>query len=95
VKATLQVPNLLTHNTILQGHATDLLGEILDLLGITKKVAPLLRNDALCVVLQLEQALGMSCHICLAIVVVNLKDVARLIHASLPLWVRAVLDRIQ
>jgi hypothetical protein len=28
-------------------------------------------------------------------VVVNLKDVAHLIHASLPLWVRVVLDRIQ
>jgi hypothetical protein len=28
-------------------------------------------------------------------VVVNLKDIAHLIHVSLPLWVRAVLERIQ
>jgi hypothetical protein len=50
-KVTLQVPNLLMHETILLGHATDLLGEVLDFLGITNKAAPLLRNDALCVML--------------------------------------------
>jgi hypothetical protein len=50
-KVTLQVPNLLTHNTILLGHVTDILGEVLDFLGITNKTAPLLRNDALSVVL--------------------------------------------
>jgi hypothetical protein len=53
-KVTLQVPNLLTHSAILLGHATDLLGEVLDLLGITNKMAPLLRNDALSVMMQLE-----------------------------------------
>jgi hypothetical protein len=53
-KATLQVLNLLTHDTILLGHATDLLGEVLDFLGITNKAAPLLRNDALSVMLQLK-----------------------------------------
>jgi hypothetical protein len=58
MKATLQVPNLLTHNTILLGHTTDLLGKVLDLLGIANKTAPLLRNDALSVMLQLEQVLG-------------------------------------
>jgi hypothetical protein len=50
-KVTLQVPDLLTHDTILLGHATDLLGEVLDFLGITNKMEPLLRNDALSVVL--------------------------------------------
>jgi hypothetical protein len=53
-KATLQVPDLLTHGTILLGHATDLLGEALDFLGITNKMALLLRNDALSVALQLK-----------------------------------------
>jgi hypothetical protein len=48
-------------------------------------MAPLLRNDALSVVLQLEQVLGIACHVRLVTVVVNLKDVAHLIHASLPL----------
>jgi hypothetical protein len=94
VKVTLQVPNLVTHDTILQGHATDQLGVVLDFLGTTNKAAPLFRNDALRVVLQLEQVLGISCHVRLATMVVNLKDIAHLIHASLPLWVRAVLDRI-
>jgi hypothetical protein len=51
------------HDTILLGHATDLLGEVLDLLGVTNKVAPLLCNIALSVVLQLEQVLGISCHV--------------------------------
>jgi hypothetical protein len=82
------------HDTILLGHATDLLGEALDFLGITNKPAPLLRNDALNVVLQLKQVLGISGHVCPATVVVNLKDIAHLIHASLSLWVRVVLDRI-
>jgi hypothetical protein len=94
-KATLQVPDLLSHDIILLGLATDLLDEVLDFLGITKKPAPLLCNDALSVVLQLKQVLGISALVRLATVVVNLKDIAHLIHASLPLWVRAVLDRIQ
>jgi hypothetical protein len=54
VKATLQVPDLLTHVTILLGLATDLLGEVLDFLGITNKTALLLHNDVLSVVLQLK-----------------------------------------
>jgi hypothetical protein len=85
MKETLQVPNLLMHGTILLGHAPDLLGEVLDFVGITNKAAQLLRNDVLRVVLQLEYVLGISCHVRPAIVVVNLKDVAHLIHASLPL----------
>jgi hypothetical protein len=83
-KATLQVPNLLTHNTILLGHATDLLGEVLNLLGIINKTAPLLHNDALSVVLQLEQVLVISGHVRPTAMVVNLKDIAHLIYASLP-----------
>jgi hypothetical protein len=82
---TLQVPGLLTHGTILLGLATDLLGEVLDFLGITNKAAPLLCNDALSVVLQLKQVLSISGHVRATIVVVNLKDIVHLIHASLPL----------
>jgi hypothetical protein len=55
----------------------------------------LLCNDALSVVLQLKQMLGISGHVRPATVVMNLKDIAHLIHASLPLWVRSVLDRVQ
>jgi hypothetical protein len=54
MKTTLQVPNLLMHDTILPGHSTDLLGEVLDLLGITNKTAPLLHNKTVSVVLQLK-----------------------------------------
>jgi hypothetical protein len=95
MKATLQVSNLLTHRTILLDLVTDLLGEVLDFLDITNKTASLLHNDALSVVLQLKQVLGLLGHIHLATVVVNLKDIAHHINMSLPLWVRAVLDRIQ
>jgi hypothetical protein len=35
VKGILQVPDLLTHSTILLGHPTNLLGEVLDFLGVT------------------------------------------------------------
>jgi hypothetical protein len=62
-KHLLQVPNLLLHDTILLGLATDLLGEVLDFLGITNKTAPLLRNDALSVVLQLKHVLGIFGHV--------------------------------
>jgi hypothetical protein len=77
------------------GLAADLLGEALDFLGIANKTASLLRNDVLSVVLQLKQMLGISGHVRPATVVVNLKDIAHLIHVSLPLWVRSVLDRVQ
>jgi hypothetical protein len=92
---TLQVSHLLTHDTILLGHTTDLLGKGLDLLGITTKTTPLSGNDALGVMLQLEQVLGIACHVCPTTMVVILEDVACLIHACLPLWVGAVLDQVQ
>jgi hypothetical protein len=85
---------MLTHDTILLGLTTDLLGEVLNFFGITNKTASLLYNDVLSVVLQLKQMLGISSHVRPIIVVVNLKDVAHLIHTSLPLWDRAVLDMI-
>jgi hypothetical protein len=50
-KVTLKVLDLLTHGTNLLGLMTDLLGEVLDFLGITNKTATLLRNDALNVML--------------------------------------------
>jgi hypothetical protein len=93
-KVTLQVSHLLAHDTILLGHTTNLLGKGLDLLGITTKTAPLSCNDALGVMLQLEQVLGIARHVHPTTMVVVLKDVARLIHVFLPLWVGAVMDRV-
>jgi hypothetical protein len=95
MKVTLQVPDLLTHDTNLLGFKTDLLDEAIDFLGIANKTASLLCNDALSVVLQLKQILGISGHIRLATVIVNLKYIAHLIHANLLLWVRSILDRVQ
>jgi hypothetical protein len=60
VKASLQVSNLLMHDTILLGHMTDLLSKGHDLYGIADKTAPLLHNDMLGVMLQLEQVLGIT-----------------------------------
>jgi hypothetical protein len=85
MKVTLQVPDLLTHDTNLLGLAADLLGEALDFLGIANKTASLLYDDALSVMLQLKHMMGISSHIRTTTVVVNLKDIAHLIHASLPL----------
>jgi hypothetical protein len=82
-KATLQVPDLLVHGTNLLGLAPDLLlGEALDFLGIANKTTSLLYDDALSVVLQLKQMLGISGHVRPATVLMNLKDNAHLIHAS-------------
>jgi hypothetical protein len=75
---TLQVPDLLTHDT-------NLLGEALDFLGMANKLASLLCDDALSVVMKLKQMPGISDHVRPATVVMNLKDIAHLIHASLPL----------
>jgi hypothetical protein len=94
-EVTLQVSHLLAHDTILLCHMTNLLGKGLDVLGITTKAALLSCNDALGVVLQLEQVLGIARHVRPTTVVVILKDVACLIHACLPLRVRAVLDWVQ
>jgi hypothetical protein len=82
---TLQVPDLLTHDTNLLGLAADLLGEPLDFLGIANKTTSLLCDDALSIMLQLKQMLGISSHVRPATAVVNLKEIAHLIHASLPL----------
>jgi hypothetical protein len=84
-----------TYNTNLLGLAADLLSEALDFLGIAIKTAVLLCDNALSVVLQLKQMLGISNHVCPTTMVMNLKDIAHLIHVSLPLWVRLVLDRVQ
>jgi hypothetical protein len=50
---------------------TDPLGKVLNLLLINNKTAPLLCNDALSVVLQLKQALGIMCHVRPTTVVVD------------------------
>jgi hypothetical protein len=57
-KVTLQVPDLLTHDTNLLGLATNLLGEALDFLGITNKTTSLLCDNALSFMLQLKQMLA-------------------------------------
>jgi hypothetical protein len=83
-KVTLQAPDLLTHSTNLLGLAADLLGEALDFHGIANKTTSLLCDDALSVVLQLKQMLGISGHVLPATMVMILKDIVHLIHASLP-----------
>jgi hypothetical protein len=47
MKLTLQVSDLLTHDTNLLGLVADLLGEALDFLGIANRTASLLHDDAL------------------------------------------------
>jgi hypothetical protein len=82
-KATLQVPDLLTHGTNLLGLASDLLlGEALDFLGIANKTTLLLCDDALSVVLHLKQMLGISDHVRPVTVLMNMKDNAHLMHVS-------------
>jgi hypothetical protein len=83
------------HGTNLLGLAAELLGEALDFLSIANKTTSLLCDDALSVVLQPKQMLGISGHVHSVTVVINLKDITHLIHASLPLCVRSVLDRVQ
>jgi hypothetical protein len=80
---------------MLLGHVTDLLHKGLDLLCITSQMTLRSCNDALGVVLQLEQMLGITCHVRPTTVVVVLKDIARLIHACIPLRVEVVLDQVQ
>jgi hypothetical protein len=77
------------------GLTADLLGEALDFLGIANKTASLLCDDALSVVLQLKKMLGISGHVHPTTVVMNLKYIAHLIHVSLPLWVKSILNRVQ
>jgi hypothetical protein len=85
MEVTLQVPDLPTHDTNLLVLTADLLGEALDFLGIANKTLSLLYDDVLSVVLQLKQMLGLSSHVRPATMVMNLKDIAHLIHVSLPL----------
>jgi hypothetical protein len=68
------------YSTNLLGLVVDLLGEALDFLGIDNKTASLLCDDALSVVLQLKEMLGLTSHVCPATVVVYLNDIAHLIH---------------
>jgi hypothetical protein len=94
MKTSLHVSNMLAHDTILLGHTTDLLVEVRDSLGIATKTALLCSNNVLGVMLQLELVLGIACHVHLTTMVVDPIDVACLIHASLPLRVGAILDRV-
>jgi hypothetical protein len=73
----------------------DLLLKGFDIPRITTKTALLSCNNALGVVLQLEQVLGISHHVRPTIMIVVLKGVACFIHACLPLWIRVVLDWVQ
>jgi hypothetical protein len=80
---------------MLMGHTTDLLVKGLDLLGIATKMTPMSYNDALGVVLQLEEVQGIAHHIRPTTMVLLQKGVAHLIQACLPLWVGAILDWVQ
>jgi hypothetical protein len=93
--ATLKNPQLLVHGTMLLAHTLDLLLKGFDLPCISIKTVMLSSNDALGVVLQLEQVLGISCHVRPTTMVVVLEDVAHLINACRLLQIRAVLDRVQ
>jgi hypothetical protein len=94
-KATPKSPQLLVQGTMLLAHMLDLLLKGFDLPCITTKTAPLSCHDALGAVLQLEQVLSIPCHVHTTTMVVVLKDVACLINACLPLWIRVVLDGVQ
>jgi hypothetical protein len=76
-------------------HMPDLLLKGFDLPCISTETTTLSCNDALGVMLQSEQVLGISCHVHPTTMVVVLKDVARLINACPPLQIRVVLDRLQ
>jgi hypothetical protein len=52
-------------------------------------------NDVLGVMLELVYVLGIVCHVRPTTVVVDLIEVASLIHVSRPLWVGAVQDGVQ
>jgi hypothetical protein len=93
--ATLKSPQLLMQGTVLLSHTSDLLLKGFDLPCISTETTTLFRNDALGVVLQLEHVLSISHHVRPTSVVVVLEDVARLINVCRPLWIRAVLDRVQ
>jgi hypothetical protein len=93
--ATLESPQLLAQSTVLLGHTLDLLLKGFDLPCISTETKTLSSNDALGVVIQLEQVLGISHHVHPTTVVVVLKVVPRLVNACPPLQIRVVLDRVR
>jgi hypothetical protein len=95
VNATLKSPQLLVQGTVLLSHTSNLLLKGFELPCISTEMTALPSKDALCVVLQLEQVLGISCHVRPTSVVVVLEDIACLINAHCPLRIRAVLDQVQ
>jgi hypothetical protein len=80
---------------VLLGHTPDLLLDGFDFPCISTEMTMLSYNDALCVVLQSEQVLGISRYVRPTTVVVVLKDVACLINACPPLRIKVVLDQVQ
>jgi hypothetical protein len=95
VNATLKSPQLLVQGTVFLSHTFDLLLKGFDLPCISTETTMLSSNDAMGVVLQLEHMLSISRHVRPTRMVVVLEDVAFLIHACRPLWIGAVLDRVQ
>jgi hypothetical protein len=92
---TLKSPQLLAQGTVVLGHMPDLLLRGFNLPCISIETMTLSNNNALGVVLQMEQVLGISSHVCPTTVVVVLKDIARLFNAYPPLRIRVVLDQVQ
>jgi hypothetical protein len=95
MNVTLKSPQLLAQGTVHLSHTSILLLKGFDLPCITTEMKMLSSNDALGVMLQLEQVMGISHHVRPTSVVVVLEDVARLVNACHPLQIRAVLDRVQ
>jgi hypothetical protein len=93
--ATLKCPQLLVQDTVLLGHTPDLLLKGFDVPCKSTKMVPLSYNDALGIVLQLEQVLSISRHVRPTTMIVVLRDVACLVNACLPLRIIVVLDQVQ
>jgi hypothetical protein len=93
--ATLECPQLLVQGIVLLSHMSNLLLKGFDLPCISTETTTLSSNDALGVVLQLEHVLGISRLVHPTSMVVVLEDIAHLINACRPLWIRAVLGRVQ
>jgi hypothetical protein len=95
VNVILKSPQVVEQSAVLLDHTPDLLLKGFDLPCISTEMKMLSNNDALGVMLQLEQVLGISHNVCPTTMVVVLKDVACLINACPPLQIGAVLDRVQ
>jgi hypothetical protein len=91
---TLKSPQLVAQCTVFLGHMSDIVLKGFDLPCISTEATTLSSNDAMGVMLQLEQVLGISHHVHQTSMVVVLEDVAHLINTCHTLRIRVVLDRV-